>query len=358
MNQPINKEGPLSDQRAPQPATHVQEVENNWAPFHPTGGETLGILGGKGVGKSYLFRAMVYRLSSSRSAGSMSRFVNGIELDHRIQPNDKAKRVLLSDFLRSYSNWIRLGSTLVGDQSWYNLKLIYRSGLFRRMHSIMDVEFFEGSGEGFFEATRTIELIRLWREGYLNARVVVFCLPIWVAFPGLGLHASDWQSRNEMLEGFERVVQNYKELTRESDRRHRVRSILVLTMADDRRSALKTLLERWIAPYMDAPHTYLRALRSGRGVAQYLAEAQRISAALLKELSASSDPRVSAIPQTLDFGARPWVVPTSAIEGEQLDRIEREHGHSSARLYRPAPVPVHVELPLLVALCERTNALM
>ncbi len=288
----------------------------------------------------------------------MSRFVDNTRLFQAIQQKDRARRLSLSDFVRRYVGWARLPATFMGSQFWYRLRLSYRAGLFGKTRSSMDVNFFDGSGEGFFEASRSPGLNRLWKGGYLDARVMVFCLPLWVAFPGTRLSPRDWQERSHFLQGFERVVLNYEELRRENKRTHPVRSILALTMADDNRGALTTLYERWIAPYLEAPHVYLRRLRSGSGITQYLAEARRVSAALHQELSASSDPRVSSIPQALDFGARLWVIPTSAIEGSRLDRIEREYGSSDARPELHAPVPVHVELPLLLALCERTNALM
>jgi GTPase SAR1 family protein len=333
------------------------EDEDDGEPFNLPGSVTLGILGGKGVGKSYLFSAMVYRSYSPVQAGAMSRFVESTRLFHASHRNDRARTLSLSDFMHRYIGWDRLPQTVHTNQSWYRLRLNYRTGLLGRSRSHVEVNFFDGSGEGFFEASRTRGLSQLWREGYLNARVMVFCLPIWVAFPG-GLSRSDWQQRREALLGFERVIQNYDDMRRESKLTHPVRSILVLTMADDRRSALTTLYERWIAPYLDSPETYLQALRSGSGVTQYLAEAQRVSAALHGELSASSDPRVGSIPYRLNFGNRPWVIPTSAIQGSRLDRIEREYGGSMDRPELPAPVPAHVELPLLVALCESTNALM
>jgi hypothetical protein len=73
---------------------------------------------------------------------------------------------------------------------------------------------------------------------------------------------------------------------------------------------------------------------------------------------------VGAIPQTLTFGkGTPWVVPLSAIDGARLEQLEKHYPKPDdpARLRetrRGAPIPVHVELPLLVALCERENALM
>jgi hypothetical protein len=110
---------------------------------------------------------------------------------------------------------------------------------------------------------------------------------------------------------------------------------------------------------MASPATLLKQLRRGSGVARYLANARTISEVLHEEFAASLDPRVGSIPQKLDFGAgRPWLIPVSAIEGDTLDEIEKEFPNPDDRPNLRAPIPVHVELPLLVALCERDNALI
>ncbi|MEE8524545.1 MAG: hypothetical protein V3T72_11490, partial [Thermoanaerobaculia bacterium] len=81
--------------------------------------------------------------------------------------------------------------------------------------------------------------------------------------------------------------------------------------------------------------------------------------ALLEEFAQCRDPLVAAIPQKLDFhGGKPWLIPVSAIEGSFLEGIESKFKNPEERPRLPPPVPVHVELPLLVALCERSNALM
>lgn len=295
---------------------------------------------------------MAFRLYSKSHAGAMSRFIDRTRLFQAQERVDRVRRVSLSEFGSRYMSWRRLPAATTLTSEWFRLRLHYRAGFLGAMDRSLDVDLFERPG-----LLETGERLKLWRERIRKVRVMVFCLPIWAAFPGARLGGIDQEIRNIFLEDFERVLVSYEELRRRTQSQP-VKAILVLTMADDSRSALTTLYERWIAPYMESPHTYLRVLRSGSGVTQYLAEARRVSAALLKELSASPDPRVSSIPQVLDFGARPWVIPTSAIDGSRLDRIEKEYGTSSDRPERPAPVPVHVELPLLVALCERTNALM
>jgi ABC-type dipeptide/oligopeptide/nickel transport system ATPase component len=333
----------------------VEEADDG-TPFNLPGVEKLGIIGGKGVGKSFLFQAMVFRAYSKSQAGAMSLFLEKVRLFHALQREDKARPLSLSEFGKRYMSWGRLPQTLLSNQAWYRLRLHCQIGMFGRKQSDLDVEFFDGSGEGFFEAAKTRGISQIWRDGYLDAKVMVFCLPLWVAFPGNRMTTADRQLRNVILEGFERVVQNYEDLRSEGGRENqRVKSILALTMADDPRSALGTLYEKWISPYLSTPHSYLPRLAKESGVARYLANARQVSEALHRELAASRDPRVSSISQALNYrGGPPWLIPISAVEGTRLDRIERENQTGE----RHAPVPVHAELPLLVALCERYNALM
>lgn len=327
-------------------------------PFDLAGTEKLGIVGGKGVGKSYLFQSMVYRTFAGPQSGALNYYLDGIRLFWARERRERAQTLNVSKFVKKYISWERLPFTTLSLQQWYRLRLRFRTGLLGNERSAMDVEFFDGSGEGFFQAHRTAENKRLWREGYLDARVMVFCLPLWAAFPASGLSAKDWKWRDDLLEGFEQVVQNYTDLRTLNKRTQPVKSILALTMADDRRSALSMLHDKWISPYIDSPHTYLRQLKSGAGISRYLANARLVSETLHEEFEASRDPRVSSIPQSLDFGGRPWLIPVCAIEGGRLEQVENEFQKLEDRPALHAPVPAHVELPLLVALCERDNALM
>jgi hypothetical protein len=351
------------------------EEENDDEPFDRPDTHKVGILGGKGVGKSYLFQAMVYRTYSGLQSGALTYYLerDGIHLFRAAGSSDMldmtqtgaATSINRAEFIRKYQTWERLPTTLKGAQQWYRLRLLLRTGWLGRTQSAMDVEFFEGSGEGFFELQATDKADRaLWNRAYLHASVMVFCLPIWAAFPNDQLTADDWRHRDALLRGFEQVVQNYHDMRRREGARHPVSSIVALTMSDDRRSALRTLYDRWIAPYLDSPHTYLRQLRTGRGVARYLNNARIISESVQEEFAAARDPRVTAIPQSLDFGrGAPWIVPLSATEGSRLDDLERRFPNPDdperlEEARRSYPTPVHVELPLLLALCERDNALM
>ncbi len=329
-------------------------------PFAASEVQKLGIVGGKGVGKSYLFQAMVYRTYAGGKSGAMTYYLenDAIRLFSALERDDRARTLNLFKFIKKFVSWERLPQTLLQSQRWYRLHLPYRTGIFGTRRSAIDVEFFDGSGEGFFEAERSIKNRRLWREGYLEARVMVFCLPLWVAFPSSALSREDLEVRDLVLEGFEQVVQNYTDLRTLHRGREPVSSILALTMADDSRCALQTLQDRWIRPFLDSPNTHLRQLRTGKGISRYLSNARQVSEALFEEFIAA-EPIVAAVPQKLDFGAgRPWMIPLSAIDGALLDSVQVTYPDPTQRPKMRPPVPVHVELPLLVALCERANALM
>jgi hypothetical protein len=325
--------------------------------FADSGAARLGIVGGRFVGKTYLFRAMVYRTYARLQSGALASYLDGIRLFRAVKKEDKVQTMNLARFVKRYAAWEKLPSTKLEFQEWFRLRLRYRTGILGRTRSALDVDFFDGSGEAL-QGPWTPENRQLWNEVYREAGVMVFCLPLWAAFPGPDLVMEDWQAREELLEGFEQVVQNYTDMLAKSGQTRAVFSILALTQADDRRSALRRLNERWIRPYMEDSHTYLSQLRRGGNVARYLANARTVSSALYEELAATRDPRVGSIPESLNFGrGRPWLMPVSAVEGSILDSFEgKSPGVGAAPL--PPPVPVHVELPLLVALCERSNALM
>ncbi|MFL6244773.1 MAG: hypothetical protein ACJ74H_02020 [Thermoanaerobaculia bacterium] len=359
--------------RAPEAfANEDFDTESPGEPFDRPDAHKMGIIGGKGVGKSYLFQSMIYRTFSGKQAGAltyylehdaMHLFVARGEMDAALAltKTGAAQSLNRITFIKKYQTWQRLPFTAKQAQHWYRLRLPYRTGWLGKNRAAMDVEFFDGSGEGFFEMAAVSSADRaLWERAYGDARVMVFCLPLWAAFPDSTLSDHDWDHREKILEGFEQVVQNYRDISG----RPPARSILALTMSDDRRGALKTLRDRWISPYIDSPHTYLKQLRTGRGVARYVANARRVSEALHDEFASSRDPGVSDIPQRLDFDCgRPWIVSLSAMEGVRLDELELRYRNPDdpARLREAraaAPTPVHVELPLLLALCERENALM
>jgi hypothetical protein len=343
-------------------------------PFDRPNAHKLGIIGGKGVGKTYLFQAMFYRCFAGEQAGALTRYLerDGAHLfiatgaNNQFVKTGKARTLNRVNFIKKYENWERLASTTKVVQQWYRCRLLYRTGLLGRSRTAMDVEFLDASGEGLLELGSLSASDReVWERAYLDARVMVFCLPLWGAFPASTLTEEDWEIRQSLIVGLEQVVNHYKDMRRRNSRTDRVSTILALTMADDRRSALRALHDSWINPYLQSPYPILKQLRRETGVARYIANARRISEALHAEFASSRAPKIANIPGNLDFGGgEPWIVPMSAIHGERLDYLDNKYKDGiddparRMEVRDAAPTPVHVELPLLLALCERENALM
>lgn len=341
---------------APPPPAPMPDEE----PFDRPGTTRVGLLGGKGVGKSYLFHSMVYRTLDSRRSGALTYYIasDSVRVYQTLDRSLTPRSVIPTEFIHDYASWNRLFTTLKTDQRWYRLRLQFRTGLLGTRKTFLDIDFLDGSGEEL-ESGISKESEELWKAAFLDARVMVFCLPLWAAFPASGgvLSDEDWENRRRVIKGFDSVVRHYKDLREKYRATHRVRSILALTMADDRRSALATLRNRWIHPFVNDPMLHLRAMRRASGVARYLSSARQVSEAIWQEFDASPDPVISGIPVSLDLGAgRPWFIPVSAIDGAALDS-QMQRGTARGAGLAP-PVPVHVELPLLVALCASHNALM
>jgi len=326
----------------------------------------IGIIGGKGVGKSYLFQAMVYRTYSPDHAGALSYFIKKGKISLASAPleqYDNPEKVILSDFIDDYQAWRILAGTTKDSQMWYWLKLPYSTGIFGMSRSELEIEFLDGSGDFLSVPLTSNSVNRSVWEAYQDAQVMIFCLPMWVAFPdpdyfekNLSQGKDDAIEWRDDLSGFEGIVNNYLELIKDKSQteRKKIKCILALTMADDRKSALKNLRSKWITPYMDDKNRYLSTLREkGSMIMRYLENARKVSDLLHKEFSNSKDPRCSVIPKQLENinGKQPWIIPLSAIDSTMINASSTEKSDKF-------PVPVHVELPLLVALCEQTNALM
>jgi len=321
----------------------------------------IGILGGKGVGKSYLFHAMIYRLLDSGQSGALSTFVEGagVKLAQRLYDQSVMRRREAEEYIFNYRTWTRLRTTLEMQQSWYRLSLPYRTGPFGWRQSQLEVEFFDGSGEVL--SSKDPAYRELWIQTYGDVRVMIFCLPLWAAFPGAGLSKQDLAERDLVLQSFFKVVGTFRNFHDELQPDKKIRTLLALTMADDQRTALTALRENWIASFLQDPTHYLNRIGTDRGIALYLQNARKVSSIVHEEFAASQFADVRGIPQKLDFGTgAPWIVPVSAIDGQRLLQLERQHPDERERALQghAPPTPVHVELPLLVALCEHTNALM
>jgi hypothetical protein len=322
----------------------------------------VGILGGKGVGKSYLFQAMVYRIAHLGQAGVLKYYMRDLvaELSMSEIEDPQRRKLVLSDFLEGYSRLLRLPATLMSEQKWYRLQLNFATGTFGRGNSTMNIEFLDGSGEALEMGLAIPKMRELWEQAFRDATVMIFCLPIWTLFPNADeMKEDDWDYRDRWLKGFARVVTTYREIR---NPKLKVRSVLVLTMADDRKSALRTLFRRWIKPCIEreSAEKFLQEVHEGSGIMRYLATARDVSQYLHREFKRVDFGGVIPHPAELNFGyGLPWIVPVSAVDGDRLVQIEEERMHNPKYRYRgPAPIPAHVELALLAAMCEHYNALM
>lgn len=329
------------------------------APAEPA--NKIGLLGGRGVGKTYLFHGMIYRTLDQERAGAVSYYLHSSDLRILAKPFGNTQRVRLHEVVRSYESWRPFLATTWENQIWYRLRLEFYIGLLGRKQSQFQLEFLDGSGEGFTRPLNDLT-IPTWKEAFRDAGIMVFCLPMWAAFPADGLSDDDKKQQNDFLNEFYLVLENYREIR---NRSLKVRTILALTMADDdQRCSQRDIIDNWIKPYADDQEKYLQRLSKGRGITQYLASAQVVSDRMFKEFRAiKNNPLVSRIPRQLDFGrGLPWIIPISAVEGKTLERaVEARKGKAEDAPLPPGiapPVPVHVELPLLAALCENHNALM
>ena len=387
MPDPTPPPGPQTRRRELKQSTLHGQVEEE--PFLRPGAMRMGILGGKDTGKTYLFQAMVYRAQSPTAAGALTPFIKdgsselfhavGSEMDrvsesglHYLDQlagnaipintflagldSARSERMNLEEFCREFCNWEKIGTTQWTKQLWYKLRLEYSCGVLGRDRGVMDLEFLDASGDGL-GAELSARTTPLW-EAYVDCAVAVFCLPIWAAFPDMDKMAEhDMDERELALSQLQNVLNNFRTIREKHKARHPVRTILVLTMADDNRSALRAVREHWIKPFVDQDSHWLHRVKTFRGMVQYLESTRRLSRALL-ELFGKAPPLISNIPNKMLLGAGdPWIIPISAIHGETHAKIN-EKDSTVDRRKLPPPIPAHVEVPLLVALCSKYNALM
>jgi hypothetical protein len=323
----------------------------------------VGILGGTNFGKSYLFQAMAYRLWSGGSAGALAYYRPDCQLwEFPFLPDgtkEDGKPLQLGRFLAPYRTWIPLKNTELSAQKWYCLRTKFKSGWLGGGVSTMDIEFLDGAGEGF-ERPLGPGTLPTWKKAFSDAQFMIFCLPIWAIFPVERLTAQDRKEREFFLDGFENVLSNYLQIKKEG---LRVRTVLVLTMADDKRCSLRLMRDRWIDPFTDSSRTneFLKQMKGRRGANRYLASARAVSKHLYTHFESSlSDPALQSIPERLDLGmGPPTMIPVTAMEGAVMaPRKAAYFRGAQLEPLSPPPVPAHVELPLLAALCQKYNILM
>ncbi|MBT3219856.1 MAG: hypothetical protein HN348_12270 [Proteobacteria bacterium] len=330
--------------------------EEDEAEFDQPASFKMGIIGGRAAGKTYLFQAMAYRTINPRRAGVLTPFLaqSPPVVYHRTDQDTGDERLNVRDFLSEYREWRRLATTTVGVLHWYKLRLKTPCGFLGLGRANLDVESLDAPGEALAGDYATYQ--KMWHDAYIGARVIIFTVPLWAVFPDQEMSDDNWLARERALAEFHQVVHHYKNLREEAGETSRVRSVLALTMADDDRSELKAIRDRWIEPYRSGK--YMRQLGYWT-VARYLESARMTSNALKELFHDLPDQNLASLPDELSIGgSSPWIVPVSSIDGQKLDEYQQTRRSGKQPRIKEPPRPVHVALPLLLALCERDNALM
>lgn len=353
-------------------APHIALIENSPIP-QPTYQCGIGIIGPGSSGKTYLFQGLVYRLENPGRYGVMTRYLkrDGVSLWEcskppklRLGAKNLGHSWRLEEFNQKYKEWQELLHTPPDKAYWYHLLLRVRSGWFGNRESTFMVDFIDCAGEEYQkpldiqdEHERAPKLSTTVWLTFERARVMVFCLPAWVAFPGANMLDEDWVERQRMWTGFSAVLGNYRRLRENRQNRGqklpRTRIVVALTQADDERCALVALRERWIDAYVDRSEFHLERLAGMSGPTTYLATARDVSDYVRSEFARSPDQAILDLPRSLEIdGEKPWFIPVTAMRGETLKTI------ADGPVDIDPPVSAHVELPLLLALCDHSNVLM
>ncbi len=337
---------------------------------------TVALVGGPGSGKSYLFHAMAYRCHMRRWAGALAPFLAPFPRNRSVRvwrtTGSGAAQETTEDLLDAYRAWERLStassaaitsgavtsaegtsaavSSAEGTER-YRLTLTYSRGWLGRSTGRLDVELWNGLDAD----PRTGEALR-------RAGVLLFTLPMWAVFPSpTQVSTAELRRQRHGLEALETAIRHVKTLRKDIPP---PKVMLLLTMADDARCGLAELQDAWIHRVIENERRHLEPLRRERRLGAYLQNARLVSDYLHRSFHASSKP-VARILELLDISPeRPWILPVSAVDGHKLEQVEqmRRQGleaHPRKPWNEPwdEPVPAHVELPLLLALCEQTDAL-
>jgi len=119
------------------------------------------------------------------------------------------------------------------------------------------------------------------------------------------------------------------------------------------------IVDAWIRKYaQDYGRWIAKELRTQRGLARYLSDARIVSQLCYERISAKSTDHQRFL-DDLDLGlGPPWVVPMSAYGNLAANGKTFEEARAAPESDEVgSPEPVHVELPILLALCHRWNVL-
>jgi hypothetical protein len=330
----------------------------------------LGVAGPSDSGKTYFFQSLAFQLETPSRYGVLARYLrkNSARLYECSEPNkNKGHFWSLREFNERYKNWIELEPTPPQTAYWYHLLFSARAGLVG--HKTVKITFVDVAGEEYqkdFDLSNPDPTTphgfraRLWTT-YERARVMVFCLPLWVAFPSAALSAKNarrnWKHRETLWAGFTKVLSNYQKLrdgfSQNGEKTHRTRIVLALTQADDILCGTPDLRKKWIDQYVNHSHAVQARLAKVSGPSRYLASARAASDYVRDEFG-RADQDIRSLPDDLEIdGEKPWFIPITTMDGATLETVS-----AGGTQHSEPPVPAHVDLPLLLALCDADNILM
>ncbi len=311
----------------------------------------MAIAGGRQTGKSYLFQSIVLRTWTGFKAGALAGFLDDRKSTLVRMDGDTA--IHDDHVIDSYKSWGQIPSTQ--NQVVFRVKLTYPTGWFGGGERAVELSFVDAPGEDW--------ALHGLAKQCTDTDVMVLCVPAWAAFPAV-LTEKEEADAAGALSDFHSIVYEFSTELAKLPKKKKVQLVVALTMADDGRSALDVVRTNWIEPFTRGAIAAenREALHRQSGLSGYLAAARRVSDFVELELKRQSNNHVNSIPGSLRFGGtKPWFIPVSAIDGARLKRVLGEPSERERqKLVKESgdPVPAHVELPLLIALCQQTNALM
>ena len=337
----------------------------------------VALLGGAHSGKRALFQAMAYRAGGRRRAGALASLLGpGAGKVRCLGAESRPAADETERLARAFEGWRCLNSDLDeapaskphSPAGRYRLELPYPTGWLGRPVARMQVDLFPTSllpqhtpQPAPPTTPLPTPLPQDERELLRRTRVLIFAVPFWACLPRPDVGEEVVAAGREHLDVLGQQVLAVKEARQGGER---ASIFLALTLADDERGGLPDLREAWIHRAIEGHRRHANRLRRPQYLLTYLQNARRISEHLHRVLagaeagalrSAAPPSSAAAVHELLELEGpeRTWLLPVSA-----LDARIAEHVAAGGAAPGEPPVPAHVELPLLLALCEHAEALL
>ncbi|MCG8458754.1 MAG: hypothetical protein MI919_20940 [Holophagales bacterium] len=318
----------------------------------------VALLGGARSGQRALFQAMAYRAGGRRRAGALASLIApGAGKVERLGEDGRPAADETERLVGDYEGWrCMMDADLDGGPDSeqesptgrYRLELPYPTGWLGCSPARLHVDLYPPS-------LLQLPLPPGEQKLLQRARVLIFAVPFWACLPRRDVGEEVVAAGREHLEALGRQIFGVQEARRGGER---ASIFFALTLADDERGGLPDLREAWIHRTIEGHRRLAKRLRRPRYLLTYLDNARRISEHLHRLLiGAEADASRSAGAAVLELlelegSERAWLLPVSALDS----RIAENVAAGGSAPGEP-PIPAHVELPLLLTLCEHAEAL-